>query len=240
MDNDAVEIFRGVQEKGAKCPKVSYSKGKFNHHVVIEDGDIKIMMLKGSKIKAKDGSFEYEMLGDEPVSKPINFKGMSFKGNVFVSTLNKEQKTVDAIKRYAYDRLYREAPDGDFRELVEEHQPSLLIPAGGFGAGSFFLPAGCAGLRQRHGACLRFRKCGCHPPLSGLCPGGRDRLLPQQYGSGSQSHCLCGKSGGNRRGGPCDCKRGSPGGGLCSRTRPGPMRHFPPLPGSGRLLFRHG
>ncbi len=134
MENDTKEIFRGYEKVGAKCPNLSYAKGKFDHHIVIEDEDTKIMMLKGSKITADDGSFEYIMFSDEePKNQKTSFKGLSFTGNVYVSTLNKESKTLEAVKNYSYNKLYTQAPVGDYKDIVEANQPNLLIPAGGFG-----------------------------------------------------------------------------------------------------------
>lgn len=127
------EILYAQAAVGKNAPVMEYTKGKYNHNVVISDKSLrgkKAMFLQGSKIETADGSFTLRI--NDP-KKKIQAGNLAFKGNLYISTLNKEAKTKGAVEKYYDKKFYLDAPEGDYKEIVQQHKPSLLIPAGGFG-----------------------------------------------------------------------------------------------------------
>ncbi len=127
------EILYAQAKAGKNAPVMEYTKGKYNHNVVISDKSLrgkKAMFLQGSVIETRDGEFTLRI--NDP-KKKIEAGNLAFKGNLYISTLNKEAKTKEAVERYYDKKYYLDAPEGDYKEVVQKHKPSLLIPAGGFG-----------------------------------------------------------------------------------------------------------
>ncbi|MBQ3101552.1 hypothetical protein IJC60_00960 [bacterium] len=127
------EILYAQVKNGANAPVMEYTKGKYNHNVVISDKSLrgkKAMFLQGSTIETRDGEFTLRI--NDP-KKKIAAGNLAFKGNLYISTLNKEAKTKGAVEKYYDKKFYLDAPEGDYKEIVQQHNPSLLIPAGGFG-----------------------------------------------------------------------------------------------------------
>lgn len=135
------EIFVGVKDTaGAKAPKAAYKQGKFKPTVEIVDKElgIKVRMLAGSRIEGND--FRYVMPGSVQIpgkkSSNISFSG---HGQVFISTYNLEPRTRDSVKEFRKDKLYNQAIKGDYANIVEKNEPTVVIPAGGFGERFFNL-----------------------------------------------------------------------------------------------------
>ncbi len=127
------EILYAQAKNGKMVPTMEYTKGKYNHNVLIEDQSLrgkKALFLQGSSIETRDGAFTLRI--NDPKQK-IKDGNLAFKGNLYISTLNKEAKTKEAVERYYGNKYYLDAPEGDYKATVQEHKPNLLIPAGGFG-----------------------------------------------------------------------------------------------------------
>lgn len=128
-------IFVGkVDPKKAELPILTYKQGKFMPEITVKDESLdgkSIKMLAGSVLKG-DG-FDLKMIGDYEPTPNEGKKSVSFKGRTVITTLNKEPRTLNAVDSYMQSGLQAETVRGDYYDLVREDDPTVIIPAGGFG-----------------------------------------------------------------------------------------------------------
>ena len=125
-------------DKTKQMPVIVYKQGKFMPEITIKDtslDDKKVKMFAGSKMIG-DG-FEIEMPGAyEPIpgkrAKKVN-SSISFKGNVTISTLNKENRTEYAFNKWYDSDLPSKAITGDFASETQAYDPNAILLMGGFG-----------------------------------------------------------------------------------------------------------
>ncbi len=127
------KIKNGVDFKD--LPKVTYKQGKYKPDVAIKDpktlDDTRIKMFAGSIMKGDNFVFIMPGTSVMPNGKKID---VSFKGSqIGVSTLNLEDRTKDAIALYMEAKLQNKVMPGHYKNIIDENQPTLFIPAGGFG-----------------------------------------------------------------------------------------------------------
>lgn len=128
-------IFTGEVKNGAKVPTLTYKQGKFMPEVTVKDPEILgksvIKMLSGSKIEGEN--FKFVMPGDYKDYKNDEVKTVSFKGKTAVTTLNLEPRTQEAVDKYLVSEVRQNAIKGDYSDEIRENDPTIVIPAGGFG-----------------------------------------------------------------------------------------------------------
>ena len=128
-------IFIGRVEQGLnKKPIVTYKQGKFMPEVTIKDSSLDgkvIKMFAGSELIG-DG-FEFKMPGSYETLLDGSSRDISFTGRTVITTLNKEPRTINAVDSYIASGLQKEAIRGDYADVVEANDPTIVIPAGGFG-----------------------------------------------------------------------------------------------------------
>lgn len=137
-------IFVGQVDKDADIPTVEYRQGKFLPEVTISDPsleDKKIKMFAGSKVEGNGFKFRmpgtYDSVDTASEMKNIRIRNIdtdvSFSGRAVISTLNKEPRTLEAVDKYSQSGLQAEAIPGDYADEVKENDPTIMVPAGGFG-----------------------------------------------------------------------------------------------------------
>ena len=128
-------IFIGRIAHGRKeMPVVTYKQGKFMPEITIKDSSLNgkaIKMFAGSEIIG-DG-FEFKMPGQYENFLTGGYKDVSFTGRTVITTLNKEPRTLNAVNSYVESGLQGQAIRGDYADVVEQNDPTIIIPAGGFG-----------------------------------------------------------------------------------------------------------
>lgn len=128
-------IFLGRVDRSKKeLPTVTYKQGKFMPEITVKDGSLQgkaVKMLAGSRLKG-DG-FDFMMIGDYEPTPNEGKKSISFKGRTVITTLNKEPRTLNAVDSYMQSGLQQQAVKGDYYDLVKADDPTVIIPAGGFG-----------------------------------------------------------------------------------------------------------
>ncbi len=128
-------IFVGKMEQGlGKKPLVTYKQGKFMPEITIKDPSLDgkaIKMFAGSELIG-DG-FEFKMPGHYEPAPNKGMKEISFTGRTVITTLNKEPRTINAVDSYIDSGLQKETIKGDYADVVEANDPTVIIPAGGFG-----------------------------------------------------------------------------------------------------------
>ncbi len=109
--------------------KVTADEAKFAPELNITHpklGDTTVKMFAGSSLKSKDGKLSIEMF---PESK----KKLSFGASKFaVTTNNNGNETTKAVQAYI-NNLTGHTIDGSAKSTVIKNEPTLVIPAGGFG-----------------------------------------------------------------------------------------------------------
>lgn len=133
-DKGNVIFVAKVDRNRAQLPVVTYKQGKFMPEITVKDpslGSKAIKMFSGSQLIG-DG-FSFKMPGQyEPVPNE-GFRDISFGGRTVITTLNKEPRTTAAVNAYVESGLQKRAIRGDYADLVEKYDPTVIIPAGGFG-----------------------------------------------------------------------------------------------------------
>ena len=131
-------IFEGrINRKEAdQLPVVTYKQGKYMPEITVKDPALNgksIKMLAGSELKGK--GFELRMIGDYEPKPNEGFKSVpiSFKGRTVITTLNKEPRTLNAVDSYNNSGLQKQTLKGDYYDEVKADDPTIIIPAGGFG-----------------------------------------------------------------------------------------------------------
>ena len=143
---DGLDVYRITNDKGNPIfvgrvdrskdtlPVVTYKQGKFMPEITVKDPSLNgksIKMLAGSQVKG-DG-FDFKMVGDYEPTPNEGKKNVSFKGRTVITTLNKEPRTLNAVESYMKSGLQSEAVEGDYADVVQADDPTIIIPAGGFG-----------------------------------------------------------------------------------------------------------
>ena len=122
-------------EKGVdNLPAITYKQGKFMPELTIKHPSLGLKVIKmfsGSQILA-DG-YEIIMPGQYEPNPGKGYKGISFTGRVAITTLNKEQRTLEAVEKYNTSGLQQETTKGDYCDIVKKYDPNVVIPAGGLG-----------------------------------------------------------------------------------------------------------
>lgn len=128
-------IFTGEVKNGAKVPTLTYKQGKFMPEVTVKDPEILgksvIKMLSGSKIEGEN--FKFVMPGDYKDYKNDEVRTVSFKGKTAITTLNLEPRTQEAVDKYLVSEVRQNAIKGDYADEIQKYEPTIVIPAGGFG-----------------------------------------------------------------------------------------------------------
>ena len=128
-------IFVGrVDRSKENLPTVVYKQGKFMPEITVKDTSLNgksVKMLAGSHLKG-DG-FDFRMPGDYEPKPGEGMRNVSFKGRTVITTLNKEPRTLNAVELYMKSGLAKETVKGDYYDMVKEDDPTVIIPAGGFG-----------------------------------------------------------------------------------------------------------
>ena len=115
-------------------PVITYKQGKYMPELTVKDDSLEgksIKMLAGSKMVGPD--FKIVMPGQYEATPGKGYESISFTGNIAITTLNKEARTLEAVKKYDEDYMQYEAIKGDYADFVQEQNPNIIIPAGGFG-----------------------------------------------------------------------------------------------------------
>ncbi|MBQ4077982.1 hypothetical protein IJD15_02235 [bacterium] len=128
-------IFVGKVDSSRKTlPKVTYKQGKFMPEITVKDESLDgkaIKMLAGSRLKGN--GFDFKMIGEFQPVPGEKSKKVSFKGRTAITTLNKEERTLSAVEKYMASGLAKETVKGDYYDMVKADDPTVVIPAGGFG-----------------------------------------------------------------------------------------------------------
>ncbi len=131
-------IFEGKidRTKMSEVPAVTYKQGKFMPEISIKDSSLEgksVKMYAGSEIKGE--GFNFRMIGSyEPAADGKKKQiPVSFKGRTVITTLNKEPRTLYAVDSYRNSGLQEKAVKGDYYDMVKADDPTVIIPAGGFG-----------------------------------------------------------------------------------------------------------
>lgn len=130
-------IFVGRIDKSKskeELPTLVYKQGKFMPEVTVKDSSLNgksVKMLGGSHLKG-DG-FDLRMVGQYEPTPGEGSKNVSFKGRTVITTLNKEPRTLNAVESYMKSDLAHETVKGDYYDVVKNDDPTVVIPAGGFG-----------------------------------------------------------------------------------------------------------
>lgn len=143
---DGLDVYRITNDKGNpifvgrvdrskdNLPVVTYKQGKFMPEITVKDPSLDgkaVKMLAGSRVKGE--GFDFKMVGDYEPTPNEGKKNVSFKGRTVITTLNKEPRTLNAVDSYMKSGLQAEAVEGDYADAVREDDPTVIIPAGGFG-----------------------------------------------------------------------------------------------------------
>ena len=143
---DGLDVYRITNDKGnpifigrvdrskENLPVVTYKQGKFMPEITVKDPSLNgkaVKMLAGSHVKGE--GFDFKMVGDYQPIPGGTQKSVSFKGRTVITTLNKEPRTLNAVDSYMKSGLQSEAVQGDYADVVREDDPTVIIPAGGFG-----------------------------------------------------------------------------------------------------------
>ena len=147
--NGTQEIYKISNDKGhrifeaqidrtkmASLPVITYKQGKFMPEVTVKDSALdgkSVKMLAGSTMESE--GFKLHMIGNytpTPDSASKNV-GVSFKGRTVITTLNKEPRTLNAVDSYKQSGLQTQTVKGDYYEEMKADDPTIVIPAGGFG-----------------------------------------------------------------------------------------------------------
>ena len=143
---DGLDVYRISNDKGhtivvgrddraqTDLPIDTYKQGKFMPEITVKDPSLdgkSIKMLAGSRIKGE--GFDLKMVGDYQPTPNGDKKNVSFKGRTVITTLNKEPRTLNAVDSYMKSGLQSEAVKGDYADVVQADDPTIIIPAGGFG-----------------------------------------------------------------------------------------------------------
>lgn len=140
ITNDTKQnLFIATVKNEAEIPQLTYKQGKFMPEVTVKHpslGDTKLKMLAGSEIQTDD--FSLVMPGkiyspDGKTEQIVRNNGIAFKGNVAISTLNKEPRTQNAVDLYLGSDIPDKMTKGAYVDDVVANEPTLAIPAGGFG-----------------------------------------------------------------------------------------------------------
>ncbi|MGM9994090.1 MAG: sugar phosphate nucleotidyltransferase [Candidatus Avigastranaerophilus sp.] len=131
-------IFEGVVDRAkmSALPEVTYKQGKFMPEITVKDPSLDgkaVKMLAGSSLEGE--GFKFHMIGDytPTFDAPAKNVGISFKGRTVITTLNKEDRTLKAVDAYKESGLQSQAVKGDYYDMMKEDDPTIVIPAGGFG-----------------------------------------------------------------------------------------------------------
>ncbi len=128
-------IFIGKVDIGKNpAPVVTYKQGKFMPEITVKDPSLNgkaIKMFAGSELIG-DG-FSFKMPGSYEPTPGEGHKDISFTGRTVITTLNKEPRTINAVDSYAESGLQKQTIKGDYADVVVENDPTIVIPAGGFG-----------------------------------------------------------------------------------------------------------
>ena len=117
-----------------ELPTLVYKQGKFMPEITVKDPVLNgksVKMLAGSHVKG-DG-FELFMPGSFEPKPGEGSKKVAFRGRTVITTLNKEPRTLNAVESYMNSSLPKETVKGDYYDEVKEADPTVIIPAGGFG-----------------------------------------------------------------------------------------------------------
>ncbi len=128
-------IFVGrIDTTKANLPVITYKQGKFMPEITVKDPALNgkaVKMLAGSRVKG-DG-IDLRMIGDYTPAPDKAKKTVSFAGRTVITTLNKEPRTLNAVDSYMESGLQKKAVKGDYYDEVKADDPTVIIPAGGFG-----------------------------------------------------------------------------------------------------------
>lgn len=147
-ENDGKDVYTISNDKGhtifvgridkskpkEELPTLVYKQGKFMPEVTVKDPSLNgksVKMLGGSHLKG-DG-FDLRMVGDYEPTPGEGTKNVSFSGRTVITTLNKEPRTLNAVESYMTSDLAHETVKGDYYDVVKADDPTVVIPAGGFG-----------------------------------------------------------------------------------------------------------
>ena len=129
------KIFIGkIDPAATEVPKITYKQGKFMPEITVKDESLdgkSVKMLAGSRLVG-DG-FEFIMPGKFEPTPGEGSKTVSFKGRTVITTLNKEDRTLNAVDSYMASDLASKTVKGDYYDMVKSDDPTVIIPAGGFG-----------------------------------------------------------------------------------------------------------
>ncbi len=137
-DEDYPLIVATVK-KGTDLPELTYKQGKFMPELTVKHPALngsRAKMFAGSQLISKNFSIlmpgDLKLPGDRVIPvKPT--EGISFKGHITVSTLKNEEVTRETINLFLNGGFTKDVIRGKYAEEVIKEQPSIVIPAGGFG-----------------------------------------------------------------------------------------------------------
>ena len=135
MNDKGDTIFFGMIDKTTKeLPVITYKQGKFMPEITVKDESLngkRVKMYAGSHLSGE--GFELRMPGTyEPIPGQKR-ENVSFTGRTVITTLNNEPRTLYAVDKYMNSDLATHAIKGEYTDTMLEYDPTIVIPAGGFG-----------------------------------------------------------------------------------------------------------
>ena len=127
-------LYCSVDRTKTDLPVVTYKQGKFMPEATVKDPSLHgatVKMLAGSVLKG-DG-FEIRMPGEFEAVPGGARKKVSFKGLVAFSTLNKEEKSREAVNAFINSEHPSKVVKGDFADEMQQDDVTVLFPVGGDG-----------------------------------------------------------------------------------------------------------
>lgn len=149
VNNDAnYPIIIATVKKGTDLPELTYKQGKFFPELTIKHPSLngsRVKMFAGSELISEN--FSIVMPGKLKLhsNQEIEIKstqGISFTGHITVSTLKNEDATKNTIESFINGGFTKDVIKGKYADELLREQPSIVIPAGGFGERFYNLTRG--------------------------------------------------------------------------------------------------
>ena len=140
VENDGhYPIIVATVKKGTDLPELTYKQGKFMPELTVKHPALngsRAKMLAGSELISENFSILMPgeiRLPDSTITPIKPNQGIAFKGHITVSTLKNEEVTRETVNLFLNGGFTKDVIRGKYADEVIREQPSIVIPAGGFG-----------------------------------------------------------------------------------------------------------